>query len=630
VPKVIDFGVAKAAGQVLTEKTLFTGFGAVVGTPEYMSPEQATLDNQDVDTRSDVYSLGVLLYELLTGATPMGHRRLKEVGLLEALRIIREEEAPTLSNRLSTTEELAAVAANRGTEPAALTRLVRGELDWIVMKALEKDRARRYETANGLARDVERYLADEPVLVGPPSAWYRFRKFARRHRAALGMAAVASAAVASAAVLLAVSYAMISREHEGTLSALAGATQAQAELQDSVRRERRNYYRYAFELARRDWLAADIESARRGLAACPAELRDRDWDSLHRACHAELVRINRPATKLRYSQDGKYLAGVEGGIHVSVVVWDAVRGREHIELRLSPVSTIVAALAFSPQGDELISATTGDVASARILTAVGTPETGLRRPGFDVAVWDLTNRVRVAGFRRTDSWGDAVLSPDGSRVILIATNLRKDVPAGTMALFMPPKSISVCDTRTGQELRTFAVPNKQSLRCAAFHPDGRILVAPGSTNLLQVWDISTVQAPHTVNLNGAWKPLVVSPDGRRLAAPAALNPGQGVKVWDMATFREVAALRHVGSVTCLAFSPDGRRLAAGCDNALTVWDVDGGRELLALRGHTDQVTDVAFSPGGDRVASASGDKTVRIWDVNLLPAPPRAAGGSPQ
>src|SRR5262245_28665144 len=153
VPKVIDFGVAKAVGQHLTEQTLHTGFGAVVGTVEYMSPEQASFNQLDVDTRSDIYSLGVMLYELLTGTTPLEPARVHQTGLLEALRIIREEETPTLRNRLSTMEELASIAARRGVEPAKLTRLVRGELDWIVMKALEKDRNRRYETANGFALD---------------------------------------------------------------------------------------------------------------------------------------------------------------------------------------------------------------------------------------------------------------------------------------------------------------------------------------------------------------------------------------------------------------------------------------------------------------------------------------------
>src|SRR5262245_21788319 len=173
VPKVIDFGVAKAAGQPLTETTLVTGFGAIVGTPEYMSPEQAEINQLDIDTRSDIYSLGVLLYELLTGTTPLEHRRVREAGLLEALRIIREEETPRPSTRLSTADELPTIAANRGTEPKKLSALFRGELDWIVMKALEKDRNRRYETANGFAMDVQRYLADEPVLACPPSAGYR-------------------------------------------------------------------------------------------------------------------------------------------------------------------------------------------------------------------------------------------------------------------------------------------------------------------------------------------------------------------------------------------------------------------------------------------------------------------------
>jgi serine/threonine protein kinase len=189
VPKVIDFGVAKAAGPKLTERTLFTEFGALVGTLEYMSPEQAELNQLDIDTRSDIYALGVLLYELLTGTTPLERKRVEEAGLLESLRIIREEETQRPSTRLSTLENLPLIAANRGLEPKKLRGLVRGELDWIVLKALEKERDRRYETANGLARDFMRYLADEPVEACPPSAGYKLRKLARRHRKALTVAA---------------------------------------------------------------------------------------------------------------------------------------------------------------------------------------------------------------------------------------------------------------------------------------------------------------------------------------------------------------------------------------------------------------------------------------------------------
>ena len=198
VVKVIDFGVAKATGQRLTDKTLFTGFGALVGTPEYLSPEQAEVNNQDIDTRSDIFSLGVLLYELLTGSTPLTRKRVKEAALLELLRVVREEEAPRPSTRLSSTNELPSISAQRQTEPAKLTRLVRGELDWIVMKALEKDRNRRYETANGFAADVERYLADEPVLACPPSAAYRLRKFARRHKGRLAAAGLGLLLLAAA------------------------------------------------------------------------------------------------------------------------------------------------------------------------------------------------------------------------------------------------------------------------------------------------------------------------------------------------------------------------------------------------------------------------------------------------
>ena len=189
VPKVIDFGVAKAIEQRLTEKTMFTQHGQVIGTLEYMSPEQAEMSQLDIDTRSDVYSLGVLLYELLTGSTPITKKQLNTAGFVELLRMIREAEPEKPSTRLShSADALPTISARRHTEPAKLGPLLRGELDWIVMKSLEKDRTRRYETANDLARDIERYLHDEPVEAGAPSVVYRTRKFVRRHRLAVFVA----------------------------------------------------------------------------------------------------------------------------------------------------------------------------------------------------------------------------------------------------------------------------------------------------------------------------------------------------------------------------------------------------------------------------------------------------------
>ena len=231
VPKVIDFGVAKATGPRLTDQTLYTEFGAVVGTLEYMSPEQAELNQLDIDTRSDIYSLGVLLYELLTGTTPLERKRLKAAAFHEVLRVIREDESPRPSLRLSTTEELPNIAACRHVEPRKLSGLVRGELDWIVMRALEKDRNRRYETANGLAADLRRYLDHEPVQAGPPSAGYRLRKFVRRNQRALATAVlvgvlllVAMGTVAGSLVWMARDRAVRRHETErGLLEALAQA-----------------------------------------------------------------------------------------------------------------------------------------------------------------------------------------------------------------------------------------------------------------------------------------------------------------------------------------------------------------------------------------------------------------------
>jgi eukaryotic-like serine/threonine-protein kinase len=574
VVKVIDFGVAKAVGQELTDRSLFTGFAQMIGTPLYMSPEQAGQSGLDIDTRSDIYSLGVLLYELLTGTTPFAKDRLGKAGYDEIRRIIREEEPAKPSTRLSTLAQAAAdtVSFNRQSNPQRLKQLVRGELDWIVMKALEKDRSRRYETASALAADAQRYLRDEPVEACPPSAWYQFRKFARRHQRAL----VTVALVAVAVLLTAAS--------SGVL------------IWRAFESERRGAYFQRIALTEREWAGNNLSRMEGQLNACPADLRGWEWRYLKRLRYGALSPLSHESGvySVAFSPDNQYLAtGAKDGF---VRLWQVKTGQQRQKWRAHGDN--VPVVAFSPDGRYL---------------ATGS---------FDqtVKVWDLEKVLQgedqkpIRNLLITSRVWSVTFSPDGQR--LAAGSGREADKKGVL---------KVWDINIGQEALTFRFT--RPVTCVRFSPDGRRLAA-SSGDMVKVWDAQTGREQLTCrDPHGDFRGVTFSPDGRRLAAVGgwiAVDADREVKVWDAQTGQEVLSLRgHVGGLKSVAFSPDGRRLAsAGLDQTVKLWDAATGQEVLTLRGHIDIVFCVAFSPDGHQLASASLDKTVRIWDATPVEQEP--------
>jgi WD40 repeat protein len=593
VPKVIDFGVAKATGQQLTDKTLFTNFAQMIGTPLYMSPEQAEMTGVDVDTRSDVYSLGVLLYELLTGTTPLDKDRLKKAAFDEVRRIIREEEPPRPSARLSKMgeEALSVSAAQRKSDPKQLGRIVRGELDWIVMKALEKERGRRYDTASALAADVQRYLRDEPVEACPPSTGYRFRKFARRRKAALGVLTGITLAVIISAVALAVSNVRVS-------SSLEQETAARSELEMALERERRNSYSQRIALANREWSANNLRRMEELLNECPQDLRGWEWNYLKRLRYSTLrpLRHDSMVLSAAFSPDGKYLAtSTQAGV---LRLWDTNSGQLYRKWKAHLQNA--DSLAFSPDGRYLASGSwDGTVKVWEMKKALRSEvDEPLLQLNQDFRVWSVT------------------FSPDGRRLASAAGRVTSE-----------SGKVKVWDFDTRQEVLNLSFSNK--VNCVKFSPDGQRL-ATVNGELLQLWDAHSGReqlkcSDHDGNLQS----VVFSPDGQRLATVGGLisvHPDREIKLWDAHTGRVIRKLRgHVGGLRSVAFSPNGHRLAsAGLDQNVRLWDAATGQEVLTLRGHLDNIWCVTFSSDGHQLASASVDNTVRIWDATPLerePAP---------
>jgi eukaryotic-like serine/threonine-protein kinase len=573
VAKVIDFGIAKAIGHRLTDKTVFTRFEQFIGTPAYMSPEQAGVSGLDIDTRSDIYALGVLLYELLTGRTPFDPKQLAEAGLEEILRRIREEEPPKPSTRLSTLarEELTTTAQRRQTEPPRLISLLRGDLDWIVMKCLEKNRTRRYETANALARDIEHHLNQEPVTAAAPSTLYRAGKFVRRHKAGL-------AATTALVLLLA-----------------AGATVSTWQAVRATRAEReQTRLRKAAETARQQ-VEARAYASDMSLAAHSADsggnlgnvqhllsrwrhtIPDRrgwEWYYLNGLCHRDVLTINadtKGVQSVAWSPDGGRLAS--GGRDDSVRIWDASTGRKITELHGH--TDLIRCVAWHPDGRRLASS------SGEGMILVWDPDTAK-------AV------LRLAGHR--DNVFSVAWSRDGTK----------------LASASQDRTVRIWDAATGAQVMTVLI--EEPLRGVCWHADGtRLAVCSALTTI--VLDTATGNRLLTLSDGGAGWSVTWSPDGKWLATGGTFS---WARITDAATGMTMTVGRHEGTVSCVAWSPDGRRLVSSSlgDGTVKVGDVQSGAEVQSFRGHAGAVLSVAWRPDGKQVASAGLDGTIKVWDVN--------------
>ncbi len=626
VPKVIDFGVAKAAGQPLTEKTLHTGFGALVGTPEYMSPEQATFNQLDIDTRSDVYSLGVLLYELLTGTTPVDKMRFKEAAVLEVLRVVREEEPPRPSVKLSTLEARASIAATRGSEPEKLSNLMRGEVDWIVMKALEKDRNRRYDSAAGLAKDVLRYLNDELVEARPPSTGYRFRKFIRAHRNgvitflvflatnlfAWGMVAwevvekeIANQQEKAARVEAETLAKRLDQQRADAeasrQTAVANAEQAmreKARADANAIRFGRDLYALQMKQAQQAWdegrtsRVRELLDSQRPENTVGIDLRGFEWNYWNRLCNSDLQTIEtHGANSVAYSSDGRLLAW--GGTNYTLQIWD-VRNNEQLFDLTQRHSSEVWCVVFSPDGTRLASAT-GEWGSKGIKES-------------EIKIWDTASGKELLFIKtHPGSITNLAWSFDGTRLASTGSDLL----------------VKVWDAKTGEELTRLA----SDVPCngVAFSPDGTRLACayesgkqrhlPGE---VKVWDLTTKT-----------ESLVLQPDQGRLfgvsfhprGTQLAVAGDRGVTIWDASNGKKLNSLTAgIGRMQYLSYNRPGSQLAAGFGRIAKVWDTATGQEMRSYRGLAGDVLSVAFSADDNRLAAADGWK-VKIWDLNRSQEP---------
>ena len=581
VPKVIDFGIAKATQGRLTDQTLFTAFEQFIGTPAYMSPEQAVMTSLDIDTRSDIYSLGVLLYELLTGRTPFDQKELLAAGLDEMRRTIREKEPLKPSKVVESRSEL---RVERNQRPGGEVILplnsplkpLSTDLDWIVMKCLEKDRTRRYETANGLASDLQRHLNHEPVTARPPTRLYRFQKLVRRNK----LAAAAISVLAVAVLIVTVGSTMAAWHVAGARR----AEQGEREKADTANRQLRGTISL-LELERaEDFFRA--HDAAQGVAHLAAILRRDPFNHiaanrlasalLHRDWALPLAAPMRHLGQVDsawFSPDGRRVLSVS---HDGTArIWDAATGGALATVRHE--GRILQAR-HSPDGTRFVTA-----------SADGTAR-----------IWNGTNGVPLAPpLSHTGRVYWAEFSHDGRRAVTASAD----------------RTARVWDAASGNLIRELRGHGSHVV-VARFSPVNADRIATGGSHgSIRVWSVDTSEALVRVEDRGTnLTALAFSPDGRRLVVACA----DGVaRLWDADTGQPVAMpLTHKESINHAVFSPDGRQmLTTSEDGTARLWKVETGEPFGPPLVHQGGVIFGAFSPDGQTVVTTSMDNTARLWDA---------------